>query len=146
MPLPLVPPADGKSHLTWPDGTHDVAFSWQPTIRQELDVKTTLLHFDGRTWPLAYFQEHGDESFDVEFLIDSLTDGDQWGNLRALVDGAYSRQKLVWTDVLGNQFNCVVTVDPVSREYILGGVPAFVSGRPLGGRFQRVKFKLIRIE
>jgi hypothetical protein len=146
MALPLIPPADGKNHITWPDGTHDVAFSWDPRVSQSVEVKTKLMHFDGRTWPLAYFQEHSDEEFEVDFLVDKVNDGDQFGNLRALVDGAYSRTTLVWTSVFGDQFNCIVTTDPVTREFVLGGVPTSVSGRPLGGRFQRVKFKVTRVE
>lgn len=144
-PLPLVPPADGKNHLTWSDGSHDVSFSWKPSVTQTLDYKTKLLHFDGRPWPLAYFMEFGDESWDVSFMIDTVQDGDQFANLRALVDGAYSKQVLVWTDVFGNQFNCVVTVDPVSRDMLLGGVIGNVAGRPLGGQYQQVKLKVHRV-
>jgi len=145
-PLPLVPPADGKNHLSWPDGTHDAAFSWDPSVRQEIDIPTTIRHFDGRQWPLAYFAEYGDEKWDVDFLIDTVTDGDQWTNLRNLIDGPYSRHALVWTDVFGNQVNVVCTVEPASRQFVLGGVPGNVSGRPLGGRFQRVRFSMTRIE
>lgn len=145
MALPLIPPADGYNHLTWGDGTHDVKFKWQPTDRQALDYKTSLMHFDGRPWPLAFFKEYGDEKFDVSFMVDTLIDGDQWANLRALVDGAFSKTILVWTDVFGHQFNCVVTVDPVMRDFVLGGIPGQVSGRPLGGRFQTVHFTVHRV-
>lgn len=144
-PLPLVPPADGFNHLTWGDGSHDVKFAWSPTIRQTLDYNTELMHFDGRPWPLAYFKEYGDEEWNVEFLIDTVQDGDQFANLRALIDGAFSKTVLVWTDVFGNQINCVVTVDPVTREMVLGGQPGQVSGRPLGGRFQKVRFIIHRV-
>lgn len=146
MPLPLIPPTDGKNHLTWPDGSHDVSFASAPVISQAIDSATVLRKFDGRQWPLAYFQEHSSEHWDVDFMVDLLVDGTAWDNLRLLVDGAFSRNKLVWTDVFGYQINCVVNVDPVTRDMILGGVPASVSGRPLGGRFQRVKFTIHRVE
>lgn len=147
MPLPLIPPVDGYNHLTKLDGTADVKFRWAPTITQELDAGTVLMRFDGRQWPLAFFKEFSDEGWDVEFMIDTLNDGDQWANLRALVDGAQKGLVTVWTDVFGNQFNCVVTTKPVTRNLLLGAPSTTSSGRPLGvARFQRVKLHIDRVE
>lgn len=145
-PLPTIPPADGYNHLTWPDGTHDVKFKWQPDMQQSISLKTIVHEFDGRQWPLAYWGEHSMEEFNVSFMFDKLVDGDQFSNLRTLVDGAFSRTVLVWTDVFGNQFNCVVTVEPITRRFVLGGAPVLGGPGPLGGRYQTVSFKVTRVE
>lgn len=136
-PLPAVPPADGYNHLTKLDGSFDVKLRAAPVMRQSIEVKSEVIHFDGRKWPLAYFGEHTDETWDVEFVIDTVKDGDQWGNLRAILDGAQRGNVLVWTDVFGAQFHCVVSTDPSTREMMLGGVT---------GQFARVALKITRVE
>jgi hypothetical protein len=146
-PLPAIPPVDGLNHLTLADGTHDVAFSHMPAMRQQLELKTTLMHFDGRAWPLAYFQERSDETWSVDFIVDRADaagpgGGDVWANLRGLIDGADKQKVLVWTDQFGSQINCVITVDPVSRDMLLGG--GVVAGFP--GRYQKVSFQIHRVE
>jgi hypothetical protein len=129
--------ADGINHLSLADGSHDVKLKWAPDMKQTVRVKTTLLHFDGRERPLAYFSPHFEEEWPVSFIVDTEQDGDQWALLRELLDGTYFGQPLLWTDVFGNAFNCVVTVDDVTREMLLGGAT---------GRYQRVAFKISRVE
>ena len=135
MPLPAIPPEDGYHHLTLPDGSADCRFRYQPRISETVDVPIQLLHFDGREYPVAYFGEGTDETHELDFMIDTEQDGDQWTNLRALLDGASRGSVLVWTDQFGAQISCVLRTP--SRELLVGRSP---------GRFQHVRFRLERVE
>lgn len=131
-----MPEFDGFNHLSLPSGLGMVRLKWAPDIKQNVKVKTTLVQFDGRSRPVAYFSPHFEEEWQVSFIVDTVQDADQFALLRALLDGASFGQVLLWTDVFGNSFNCVVTVDPVTREMIVGGST---------GRYQRVGFKVSRV-
>ncbi len=146
MPLPTIPPIDGYNHLTKQDGTMDVKFKSDPKISQTVEWDTVLHRFEGRAQPLAYFKEFlQSETWDCDFFVDEVADGASWTNLLALV---ITKTVLKWTDVFGNQINVVASVTPATRDMIIGGVPIPAGGGvgPRGGQYQRVKFKLHRVE
>lgn len=126
--------SDGYNHVRALGGSPDATFKWQPQMKHALKSVTTVMKFEGRTWPVAYFSDDNDETFDVSFLIDKVVDGDQWANLRTLL---LSKAVLVWDDTFGNTFNCVVTIDEVSRDMLVS---------PSKGRFQQVHFTVTRVE
>ncbi len=116
---------------TLSNGAVTATFKLAPVITETGEPKTEFMAFDGRTFPLAYFGANKEETRQLEFFVNVAVEGDQYANLQLLMG-----QVCVWTDAFGSSINCVVTSP--SRDYVVGG--------PTPGQYQRVRFKLTKVE